>query len=84
MKLEKYKGNPILSPSPEREWESLVCTNPGAWYDEKNGEVILLYRAAGDDAEQNTQPDTSSFHTLIRTKAIESYRGFVLPLSFFL
>ena len=53
MKLEKYKGNPILSPSPEREWESLVCTNPGAWYDEKNGEVILLYRAAGDDAEHN-------------------------------
>lgn len=51
MKLEKYSGNPILSPNKENEWESLVTTNPGAWYDEDNDEFVLLYRAAGDDYE---------------------------------
>jgi len=51
MKLERYKGNPILSPNPDNEWESIVTTNPGAWYDENAKTVYLLYRAAGADAE---------------------------------
>lgn len=51
MKLERYKNNPILSPNPKNSWESLVTTNPGAWYDTESGEVKLLYRAAGDDAD---------------------------------
>ena len=51
MKLKRYEGNPILSPNPKNEWESLVATNPGAWYDEDAGEVKLLYRAAGADVE---------------------------------
>lgn len=51
MKLKKYEKNPVLGPNPEHEWENLVNTNPGAWYDEENGEVILLYRAAGDDQD---------------------------------
>lgn len=51
MKLKRYEGNPILSPNPENDWESLVTTNPGAWYDEESGEVKLLYRAAGHDKE---------------------------------
>ena len=51
MKLERYKGNPILSPNPDNEWESMVTTNPGAWYDENAKTVYLLYRAAGTDAE---------------------------------
>lgn len=51
MRLKKYSGNPILSPNPENEWESLVTTNPAAWYDEENKEVLLVYRASGDDAE---------------------------------
>ena len=51
MKLKRYEGNPILSPNPANEWEGLVTTNPGAWYDEERGEVILLYRAAGADTE---------------------------------
>ena len=53
MKLEKYKGNPVISPDKNVSWQSLVATNPGAWYDEEKGEVLLLYRAAGDEAEHN-------------------------------
>jgi hypothetical protein len=34
MKLEKYAGNPILSPFPEHPWEDLAVFNPAAWYDE--------------------------------------------------
>lgn len=49
MKLTKYEKNPILSPNPEHDWENLVTTNPAAWYDEERGEVLLLYRAAGDE-----------------------------------
>ena len=33
MKLEKYVGNPILSPLECNEWESLVTCNPGVIYD---------------------------------------------------
>ena len=51
MKLTRYSSNPILSPNSDNDWESLVTTNPAAWYDEKNEEVILLYRAAGKDRE---------------------------------
>ncbi len=51
MLLERFDGNPILSPNPAHDWESAVTTNPGAWYDEKSGKVLLLYRAAGEDAE---------------------------------
>ncbi len=51
MKLQRFEGNPILSPEPAHAWESLVATNPGAWYDPASGLVKLLYRAAGDDAE---------------------------------
>jgi len=50
MKLERYHGNPILSPSLVNPWESLVTTNPAAWYDAEKGEVLLLYRACDDDA----------------------------------
>ena len=49
MKLEKYSGNPILSPNPKQPWESLVVCNPGVIYDQ--GVFKMLYRAAGDDAE---------------------------------
>ncbi len=51
MKLEKYKNNPILSPNPNNDWESLVTTNPASYYDEERDEVILIYRAAGFDKE---------------------------------
>lgn len=49
MILKKYEYNPILSPNPENEWESLAVCNPGAWYE--NGTFFLLYRAAGNDEE---------------------------------
>ena len=51
MKLRRYEKNPIISPNPAHDWENLVTTNPGAWYDRESGRVLLLYRAAGDDAE---------------------------------
>jgi predicted GH43/DUF377 family glycosyl hydrolase len=47
MKLNKYSGNPILSPLETNHWENLIVCNPGAWYE--NGVFYLLYRAAGDD-----------------------------------
>jgi predicted GH43/DUF377 family glycosyl hydrolase len=49
MKLTRYKKNPILSPKTSNKWENLVTTNPTAWYED--GEVKLVYRAAGDDDE---------------------------------
>jgi predicted GH43/DUF377 family glycosyl hydrolase len=49
MKLTRYKNNPILSPNPKNQWESFVTTNPGAWYDPEEGQVKMLYRAAGED-----------------------------------
>ena len=49
MKLEKYVGNPILSPLECNEWESLVTCNPGVIYD--GGVFYMLYRAAGNDKE---------------------------------
>jgi len=49
MKLEKFQGNPIVSPNEENEWESLVTCNPGVYYD--NGIFYMLYRAAGNDEE---------------------------------
>jgi len=51
MKLHRYEKNPIIKPDPASEWESLVTTNPGAWYDEQRKEVIMLYRAAGNDIQ---------------------------------
>jgi beta-1,2-mannobiose phosphorylase / 1,2-beta-oligomannan phosphorylase len=47
--LTRYAGNPVLSPLPGSPWQDEVTTNPAAWRDEKTGEVILLYRAAGHD-----------------------------------
>ena len=44
MKLQRYSGNPILVPHPDHPWEDLAVFNPAAWYDEKAGEVLLLYR----------------------------------------
>jgi beta-1,2-mannobiose phosphorylase / 1,2-beta-oligomannan phosphorylase len=51
MKLQRYAGNPILSPHPDHSWEDLAVFNPAAWYDEKTGEVLLLYRAAESGPE---------------------------------
>ena len=51
MKLERFNGNPILSPHPEHPWEDLAVFNPAAWYDETSGEVLLLYRAAEAHAD---------------------------------
>lgn len=50
-RLERFSGNPIVRPNAANAWESLVTTNPGAWYDEERKEVQLLYRAAGNDTE---------------------------------
>jgi predicted GH43/DUF377 family glycosyl hydrolase len=51
MKLQRYPGNPILSPHPDHPWEDLAVFNPAAWYDAARGEVLLLYRAAESHPE---------------------------------
>jgi len=49
--LIRHPANPVLGPDPTQPWESLVATNPAAWHDTTTGEVLLLYRAAGNDAD---------------------------------
>lgn len=51
MKLKRFEGNPIIGPDAKLWWQSLVATNPAAWYDQASKTVYLLYRAAGSDAE---------------------------------
>ena len=51
MKLKRYEDNPILSPNPANEWESLAVFNPAAWYEKDNKKVLLLYRAAESGPE---------------------------------
>jgi len=46
VKLQRYEGNPILSPNQGNWWEALAVFNPAAWYDPQRGEVVMLYRAA--------------------------------------
>ena len=47
----RAESNPILTPNPKNDWEALVTTNPSAVFDESRGKFVLLYRAAGHDAE---------------------------------
>ncbi|MCL2425251.1 MAG: hypothetical protein FWD05_02825 [Oscillospiraceae bacterium] len=81
MKLQKYEGNPIVSPNEANEWESLVTTNPGAWYDEDTGEFILLYRVAGKDAEHRinialaTSKDGFNFERKSKQPLFPTYEG---------
>ncbi len=49
--LKRYEQNPIISPDPNHDWESFVTTNPGACYDDNDGTIKLLYRAAGHDKQ---------------------------------
>jgi predicted GH43/DUF377 family glycosyl hydrolase len=51
MNLQRYSENPILTPNQDNYWESLVTTNPAAWYDKEKKEFNLLYRAAGNNKE---------------------------------
>lgn len=51
MKLKRYSTEPVISPNPAHAWESLVTTNPAAWYDAGQNKVLMLYRASGNDPE---------------------------------
>lgn len=51
MKLQRYRGNPILAPLEDHPWESRVVTNPGVWFDDDTGRFVMLYRASGHDPE---------------------------------
>jgi predicted GH43/DUF377 family glycosyl hydrolase len=62
MKLLRYSGNPILSPNPKNPWEDLAVFNPAAWFDEKTGEVLLLYRSA------ESHPDYKCYFGLARSR----------------
>lgn len=48
LKLERFAGNPILTPDRRCAWERACTTNPGAWYDGRT--VRMLYRAGPDTA----------------------------------
>jgi predicted GH43/DUF377 family glycosyl hydrolase len=82
MRLERYDNNPIITPNEDHPWESLVTTNPGAWYDERDREVKLLYRAAGHDAEHvihlglATSKDGRKFERLTQPVFSPSADGF--------
>ncbi|MCX8156511.1 MAG: glycosidase [Verrucomicrobiae bacterium] len=62
MKLERFAGNPILSPHPDHPWEDLAVFNPAAWYDAGKGEVLLLYRAA------ESHPDYKCYFGLAKSR----------------
>ena len=47
VKLERFVGNPILSPDPKHSWESQSTFNPGVIYE--GGKVHLVYRAMSQD-----------------------------------
>ena len=64
MKLQRFSGNPILSPNPANPWENLVTCNPGVILDD--GVFYMLYRAAGDDEKHvirfGLATSTDGFH----------------------
>ena len=64
MKLQRYEGNPILSPHPVNPWENLVVCNPGVILED--GVFYMLYRAAGDDEDHvirlGLATSTDGFH----------------------
>lgn len=45
--LERFKGNPLISPNPDHHWETQCTFNPAAIYEDNK--VHLLYRAMDDD-----------------------------------
>ncbi len=45
--LERYAGNPILTPKPQNSWEAKATFNPGAIF--LAGKTHLLYRAMSQD-----------------------------------
>ena len=47
-KLERHSSNPVISPTPFKEWEANGTLNPAAVEDDE-GNVHLLFRAIGDD-----------------------------------
>jgi len=49
--FERHRANPILVPDPSVPWESLVVTNAAVIEEPGTGDVLMLYRAAGHDAE---------------------------------
>ena len=46
LSLERFEGNPILSPNDKHRWETKAVFNPAAIYEA--GKVHILYRAIGE------------------------------------
>ena len=55
MKLNRYAGNPILSPHPDHPWEDLAVFNPAAWYDDASRD-----RCCCSTGRPNRIPNTSA------------------------
>jgi len=47
IRMERFAGNPIITPKAENSWESRAAFNPAAVYED--GKVHLLYRAMSED-----------------------------------
>lgn len=45
--VERYVGNPIMTPHVDHSWEAKAVFNPTAWYD--GSKVHIVYRAMSDD-----------------------------------
>jgi beta-1,2-mannobiose phosphorylase / 1,2-beta-oligomannan phosphorylase len=48
LQIKRHKGNPILTPNPDNNWESEATFNPGVIATE-DGQVHMIYRAIGSD-----------------------------------
>jgi predicted GH43/DUF377 family glycosyl hydrolase len=46
-KMDRYPGNPIISPKQEHTWEAKAVFNPAALYE--SGKVHIIYRAMSED-----------------------------------
>jgi predicted GH43/DUF377 family glycosyl hydrolase len=64
VKLERYAGNPVVSPDPASAWESGATFNPGA-VRAADGQVYLLYRAIADG--YTPFPDRPGYDNYIST-----------------
>ncbi len=63
VKLRRFRGNPILAPLPEHEWENRTVFNCGVA--QTDGAVVLLYRAQGltsDVSRLGLAVSTDGFH----------------------
>jgi predicted GH43/DUF377 family glycosyl hydrolase len=75
--LERYKGNPILSPIKDHSWESKMVFNCAAVY--KKGKIHLIYRARGDNKSDNILISTLG-HAILKKDGVTIEKRFPEPI----